>query len=63
MQLSPASDHFTAITHLENVYIPLKVFSTLYGRDNVYAARSEMIIGDTHTHKWENTVYIKYVSC
>jgi len=51
MQLSPASDHFTAITHLENVYIPLKVFSTLYGRDNVYAARSEMIIGDTHTHK------------
>jgi len=51
MQLSPASDHFTTITHLENVCIPLNIFSKLYGCNNVYAARSEMIIGDTHNDR------------
>lgn len=58
MQLSPASDHFTTPTHLENVCIPLNTFSTLYGCNNVYAARSEMIIGDTHTHTMtEHCIY------
>jgi len=68
--LSPASDHFTPPTHLENVCIPLNKFSTLYGCNNVYAAnvyaaRSEMIIVDvrTHAHTHTMTEHCLYETC
>ena len=59
------SFYSSPLTHVENVCIPQIIFYTLYGCNNVYAARSEMIIGDTtHTHKYTMIEhYIKQASC